>query len=188
MTRIEVLEEIIKQNGNCNNINCYEDKCPLGKKFGNGSCGNDEEDLKTAKEMLEKEKNKEKPKFEVGDDVEATNNKLYWTSKGMYKFYSYDETLYNPYLVKYVSEDGNTFVTSFKYCRKVQPKYKAYTEFNVEWLGEKIYNIDEYEWQIVGRKDGKVLLYGDYDYKTVSLEDLVKEYTKDSIPFGEEIK
>lgn len=127
--------------------------------------------------------------FVKGEDVEVTNNKIYWTSKGIYKFYSYDATLYNPYLVKYVSEDGKTFLTCFKYCRKVQPKYKAYTEFDAKWIGEKIYYDDEYERKIVGWQDGDVLLCRYEDeycyYSRVSLEDLVKEYTKDGKPFGE---
>lgn len=67
MTRIEILEEIIRQNGNCAGILCATDKCPLSKKFGNGLCANNEENLKTAKAMLAEEKNKEK--MEAGSNV-----------------------------------------------------------------------------------------------------------------------
>lgn len=49
MNKVEVLEEIIKQNGNCKGINCNE--CPLF-----GMCGHEGNDLQTAKEMLEDEK------------------------------------------------------------------------------------------------------------------------------------
>lgn len=69
MNRIEILEEIIRQRGCCDGINCNEDKCPLSKAFGNGLCNPCKDNLKLAKEMLAEEKNKEKPKFKVGSEV-----------------------------------------------------------------------------------------------------------------------
>lgn len=59
MTRIEVLERIIKQKGSCNGISCVDDKCPLSRAFGNDLCNTRKENLKTAKEMLVLEEKKE---------------------------------------------------------------------------------------------------------------------------------
>lgn len=76
MTRIEILEEIIRQDGDCKGIDCEEDKCPFCTVFGACSmCGNNEKILKVAEKILVLEKNKEEPKFEAGSEVKWNGRK-----------------------------------------------------------------------------------------------------------------
>lgn len=125
-----------------------------------------------------------------GEFLRFSNDKDFKNSVNR-AFYSYDKDLSHPYLVNLYGT-----ISNYKFCKQIESIYKPYTEFNIEWIGKKLYfdSDSENEWEIVGYQNSGVLLYcnfgddGESIYSIFSFEQLVNDCTLDGKPFGEEIK
>ena len=73
-------------------------------------------------------------------------------------------------------------------CMKT--KYKAYTEPKLEWVGKILVNPNNFKYEIVGKKDNDLVVFG-YDttkYSAFNLEPLYSlgwTWAADGTPFGE---
>ena len=121
--------------------------------------------------------------FTKSQEVEVSDDDENWR-KGL--FYQFDTDLR-----KYLVQDKRNLevFVAYKYCRAIQPKYKAYTEVKIEWLdNKKVLDKDTgIEWDInyLG-KDNKVTIGNEHEY---SLTFMFEHFTWiDGTPFGEEIK
>jgi hypothetical protein len=72
--------------------------------------------------------------FKKGQEVEASDNGEWLDRYFGKKFYDYNPEIEKPFLT--IDEDGD--IHNWKYCRAIQPKYEAYTEPKVEWIGKDI--------------------------------------------------
>ncbi len=86
-------------------------------------------------------------------------------------------------------EEGEEFSTTcWKYAKPVpEKKYKAYENFNPDWIGKKVL-YEDHEWEIVGKTGIFVVLWDDDEYEQVTLTGMLDYTDVKGKPFGEEIQ
>ena len=186
-------EAIIKNGGNCigvvNNCPncCLEGRCSVAIKH----YSDNEYDLKLAIEY----KKEHEMKGKVIAEWQPVKGERVLAKIGMSEEYQeviFDEKVESTIETIYCHEKNRTNLSVVSCIRQIKPKYKAYTEPKIEWIGKDILRVsDKRELTICSIEKG------DFDNYVLGITDLGRctldylfEITTwlDGSPFGKEIR